>query len=54
MAKEGRSPWALGYSGGTVPDSHRIPCLPTVADCGVRPPTPVAFEIIRPAGLVVK
>ena len=54
MAKEGRSPWTLGYSGGTVPDSHRIPCLPVVAGRDVRPPTPVAIEIIRLDHPVVK
>ena len=53
MASESRSPWTLGYSGGTVPDSHRIPCLPLVAGRDDRPPAPVASEIIRAgAGLV--
>src|SRR5262245_62325295 len=49
MAEEGRSPWTLGYSGGTVPDSHRIPCSPAVAGRDARPPTPIAPQIIRTA-----
>ena len=47
MASESKSPWTLGYSGGTVPDSHRIPCLPVVAGRNNRPPAPVAAQIIR-------